>query len=180
MQAFSGTLTSGWIYTHWWSWIYKCHRWRLLRGLTKPVHALCSIVHVVYKGYVMYIPESIVTLPPFGPIEGYNWFHGGSNDTIGSRVRLRRLEISPMCPLQLSPILGSSPPPRVLVLVTSTKFIVGVIVTGDKHSFANISANFRKKSKRPHWNTWGPGWQWSWKKTRSLKSRVRLPLIVNS
>jgi hypothetical protein len=38
-------------------------------------------------------------------------FHGGSNDTIGGRGRLRRPEISPIYPLQLSPILGSSPPP---------------------------------------------------------------------
>ncbi len=38
-------------------------------------------------------------------------FHGGSNDTIGSRGRLRRPEISLNYPLQLSPILGSSPPP---------------------------------------------------------------------
>ena len=38
-------------------------------------------------------------------------FHGGSNDIIGGRGRLRRPEISPIYPLQLSPILGSSPPP---------------------------------------------------------------------
>jgi hypothetical protein len=38
-------------------------------------------------------------------------FHGGSNDTIGDRGRLWRLEILPIYPLQLSPILGSSPPP---------------------------------------------------------------------
>jgi hypothetical protein len=38
-------------------------------------------------------------------------FHGGSNDTIGGRGRLRRPEISPIYPLQLCPFLGSSPPP---------------------------------------------------------------------
>ncbi len=38
-------------------------------------------------------------------------FHGGSNDTISGRVWLPRPEISPICPLQRSPILGSSPPP---------------------------------------------------------------------
>ncbi len=30
---------------------------------------------------------------------------------------------------------------------TGEKFIAGVVDTADKHSFANISANFRKKSK---------------------------------
>ncbi len=34
-----------------------------------------------------------------------------SNDTIGGRGRLQRPEISPIYPLQLSPFLGSSPPP---------------------------------------------------------------------
>jgi hypothetical protein len=38
-------------------------------------------------------------------------FHGGSNDTIGGRGRLRRPDILPIYPLQLSPFLGSSPPP---------------------------------------------------------------------
>jgi hypothetical protein len=38
-------------------------------------------------------------------------FHGGSNDTIGGRGRLRRPEILPIYPLQLSPILGSFLPP---------------------------------------------------------------------
>jgi hypothetical protein len=40
---------------------------------------------------------------------------------------------------------------------TTEQLIASVIDTGDKHSFANISANFRKHSKRPQWNTWGPG-----------------------
>jgi hypothetical protein len=40
--------------------------------------------------------------------------------------------------------------------VTGDKFIAGNIDNGDKHSFANISANFRKKSKLPQWNTLGP------------------------
>jgi hypothetical protein len=47
-------------------------------------------------------------------------FHGGFNGIIGGRGRLRRPEISPIYPLQLSPILG------VLVLVTGDKFIAGV------------------------------------------------------
>jgi hypothetical protein len=72
-------------------------------------------------------------------------FHGGSNDTFGGRVRLRRPEISPICPLQLSPILGCSPPPWRPFLVTGNKFIagdndigekfiIGVVVTGDHFS----------------------------------------------
>jgi hypothetical protein len=47
-------------------------------------------------------------------------FHGGSNDIIGGRGRLRRPEISPIYPLQLSPILGS--------------LIAGVVVTADNWS----------------------------------------------
>ena len=59
-------------------------------------------------------------------------FHGGSNDIIGGRGRLRRPEVSPIYPLQLSPILGSSHLHGVLVLVTGNKFIAGVVVTGEK------------------------------------------------
>jgi hypothetical protein len=36
-------------------------------------------------------------------------------------------------------------------------FIAGVVDTSDKHSFAIISANFHKKSKRSQWHTQGPG-----------------------
>ncbi len=66
-------------------------------------------------------------------------FHGGFNDTIGCRGLLRRPEISPIYPLQLSPILGSSPPPWILVLVTGNKFINGVVVTGDNFSPVSLS-----------------------------------------
>ncbi len=45
-----------------------------------------------------------------------------------------------------------------------------------KNKVANISANFRKNSKWPQKDTQGPGVTDSWKKTWSLKSRVRLPL----
>ncbi len=48
-------------------------------------------------------------------------------------------------------------------------------VSWTAYSFVNISANFRKKSKRLQWNTWGPGGHWFMKKTWSRKSRVRLP-----
>jgi hypothetical protein len=41
--------------------------------------------------------------------------------------------------------------------IRDKKFIAGGNDTCDKHSFANISTNFRKNSKRPQWNTWGPG-----------------------
>ncbi len=34
------------------------------------------------------------------------------------------------------------------VLYTTEQLIAGVVDTSDKHSFANISANFRKNSKR--------------------------------
>ncbi len=54
--------------------------------------------------------------------------------------------------------------------------IAGVNDTGDKYSFPNISENFRKNSKRPQWNTWGPGGHWFMNKTWSRKSRVWLPL----
>jgi hypothetical protein len=43
------------------------------------------------------------------------------------------------------------------VVDTAEEFIAGVSDTGNKYSFANISVNFRKNSKRPQWNTWGPG-----------------------
>jgi hypothetical protein len=54
-------------------------------------------------------------------------FHGGSNDIIGGRGRLRRPEISPIYPLQL--YLHS-----VLVFVTGDKFFAGVVVTADNWS----------------------------------------------
>ncbi len=60
-------------------------------------------------------------------------FHGGSNDSIGSRGRLRRPEISPIYPFQLFPILAPAPHLHgVLVLVTGNKFIAGDNDTGVK------------------------------------------------
>jgi hypothetical protein len=41
------------------------------------------------------------------------------------------------------------------VVDTPEQFIAGVVDTSDKYSFANISANLRKNTKRPQWNTWG-------------------------
>jgi hypothetical protein len=62
------------------------------------------------------------------------------------------------------------------VVDTAEQLIAGVVDTGDKHSFAIISANFQKNSKLPHCYTRGPGGHWFMKKTGSQKSRVRLPL----
>jgi hypothetical protein len=59
-------------------------------------------------------------------------FHGGSNDTIGGRGRLRRPEISPIYPFQLFPILAPAPHFHgVLVLIAGNKFIASV-VAGEK------------------------------------------------
>ncbi len=38
------------------------------------------------------------------------------------------------------------------VIDTAEQFITSGVDTGDDYSFANISANFRKNSKRPQWN----------------------------
>ncbi len=43
------------------------------------------------------------------------------------------------------------------VVVTSGKFATGVIDTGGQPLAANISANFRKNSKRPYWYSQGLG-----------------------
>ncbi len=57
-------------------------------------------------------------------------FHGVSSDTIGGHVRLQRPEISLICPLQLTLILGSSPPPWCPCSwhwrYTGKKFIAGI------------------------------------------------------
>ncbi len=45
--------------------------------------------------------------------------------------------------------------------------IAGFVDTAEKHSFAIISANFRKKSKWSLWITQGPGGHWFMKKMRS-------------
>ncbi len=84
------------------------------------------------------------------------FFNGGSNETIGGRVRLWR--------------------PEILLSCCPHCLFGGVVDTGDKHSFAIISANFRKNSKRSQWDTQRPGGHWLMKKTWSRNSRVRLPL----
>ncbi len=62
------------------------------------------------------------------------------------------------------------------VVDTGGKFATGVIDTGGAPWLANISANFRKNSKRSKWNTLGLGGNWFMKKTRSKKSRDTVPL----
>jgi hypothetical protein len=56
-------------------------------------------------------------------------------------------------------------------------FFASVVVTADIHSFANISANFRKNLKWSQWYTQGPRGHWLLKKIWWRKSCVRLPLI---
>ncbi len=52
----------------------------------------------------------------------------------------------------------------------------GVVDTGGKPWASNISATFRKNSKRPSWYNKGLGGNWFMKKTRSKKSRDTVPL----
>ncbi len=66
-------------------------------------------------------------------------FHGGSNDTIGGRGRLRRPEISPIYPFNFLLSLAAPHLHGVLVLVTGNKFIPGVVVTGDNSSPVPLS-----------------------------------------
>jgi hypothetical protein len=56
------------------------------------------------------------------------------------------------------------------------KFATGVADTGGAPWLTNISANFRKNSKRSKWNTLGLGGNWFMKLTRSKKSRDTVPL----
>ncbi len=58
------------------------------------------------------------------------------------------------------------------VVDTAEQFIAGVVDTADKHSFANISANFRKKSKWSYWITQGPRGLWFMKKNWDRKSQM--------
>ncbi len=62
------------------------------------------------------------------------------------------------------------------VVDTGDKFATGVADTGGQPWAVNISANFRKNSKRHKWYTPGLGENWFMKKTRSKKSRDTIPL----
>ncbi len=63
------------------------------------------------------------------------------------------------------------------VFDTGGKFATGVVDTGGAPWLADISANFRKNSKRSYCNTLGLGGNWFIKKTRSKKSCDTVPLI---
>ncbi len=62
--------------------------------------------------------------------------------------------------------------------IRNSKFATGVVDTGGAPWLANISANFRKNSKRSKRNTLGLGGNWFMKKTRGKKSRDALLLRV--
>ncbi len=64
------------------------------------------------------------------------------------------------------------------VVDTGGKFATGVVDTGGAPWLANISANFRKNSKRSKRNTLELGGNWFMKKTRSNKSRDTVPLSL--
>jgi hypothetical protein len=68
--------------------------------------------------------KNMLRCPPLGVFMDAT-LNGGSNDTIGSRGRLRRPDISPIFPHQLSPILGTG------VVDTGDKFIAGINDNGD-------------------------------------------------
>jgi hypothetical protein len=65
----------------------------------------------------------------------------------------------------MTPVITENPCQGLITGVNDTgdKFVAEQLITGvvdtagDKHSFANISTNFRKNAKRPQWNTWGAG-----------------------
>jgi hypothetical protein len=44
-----------------------------------------------------------------------------------------------------------------VLLTPVAQLIAGVVDTGEKHKVVNISANFRKYSQKPQWDTLGPG-----------------------
>jgi len=117
-------------------------------------------------------------------------FNAGSNYTIVDSVRLRRPRYHRYVPFNFLLSLAAPHLHGVLVLVTGNKFIAGVVDTSkqliagvvdtsDKHSFPNISANFREKIwNGPNGILGGPGDNDLWKKTWSRKSRVRLPVML--
>ncbi len=57
-------------------------------------------------------------------------------------------------------------------------FFAGVVDTADKHSFANISANFRKKYEMVLMGYSGARGTLIYEKNLMLKIRVRLPLRI--
>ncbi len=95
-------------------------------------------------------------------------FHGSSNDTVGGRGWLRRPEISPIYPLQLSTILGSSPPPWRLVLVMAINCsLVSTTPAITENPWQRFFTGVVDTAEGGHWFM---------NKTWSRKPRVRLPL----
>ncbi len=86
-------------------------------------------------------------------------------------------------PVSLTPVANLLPVSTTLAKMvekfadTGGKSATGVVDTGGAPWLANISANFRKNSKRSKWNTLGLGGNWCMNKTRSKKSRDTVPLI---
>ncbi len=60
------------------------------------------------------------------------------------------------------------------------QLIAGVVRTGNKHKVANISANLRKNSQCPQWDTQRPGRNWFTKKS-NLNSKIscRTPFKIH-
>jgi hypothetical protein len=59
-------------------------------------------------------------------------------------------------PVSLTPA-ANLPPVSTILAKLVAKFATGVIDTGGAPLLANISANFRKNSKRSYWDTLGLG-----------------------
>ncbi len=78
-------------------------------------------------------------------------------------------------PVSLTPV-AKLPPVSTTLAKMVGNFATGVVDTGGSPWLANISANFRKNSKRSKQNTLGLGGNWFMKKTRSKKSRDTVPL----
>ncbi len=97
-------------------------------------------------------PAIIVHRCRWHPWEIYRW-----NQRHRRSLKIRVKDYSPV---SLSPAMNLS-----AVSLTPVNSLSPMSLTGDEHSFANISANFRKNSKRPPGNTCGPGGQWFMKKT---------------
>jgi hypothetical protein len=78
-------------------------------------------------------------------------------------------------PASLTPV-ANLPPVSTTLAKMVEKFATSVVDTGGAPWLANISANFRKNSKRFYWDTLGLGGNWFMKKTWSKKSRDTVPL----
>ncbi len=84
-----------------------------------------------------------------------------------------------MPPVSLTPV-ANLPPVSTTLAKMVEKFATGVVDTGGAPWLVNISANFRKNSKRSKCNTLGLGGKLIHEKTRSKKSRDTVPLNAES